>query len=278
MPGHLVALELNGKLLVGGRPELYPLRLPLRARRARRARARGRASARRRRALRARREAAAGRVARRDAPPPARPRRRPDVLRVARRAPGRRRPDVPGHRDALDGRAGGDHRRAPGTGLLRARLELRLGPLAQHRRRRRRAHRRHRGRAGRARRARRRGARGRPRGRARARALPPGRRRARAARAARDRRHQGVRRRAADPRPARRDEQRAERDPLRADRRHGDAHERDAADALGRPLRARDSQARVQHALQHRQRAASAQSACARPAAASWSTAPAMPR
>ena len=30
MPGHLVALELNGKLLVGGRPELYPLRLPLR--------------------------------------------------------------------------------------------------------------------------------------------------------------------------------------------------------------------------------------------------------
>jgi oxygen-dependent protoporphyrinogen oxidase len=31
VPGHLVALELNGKLLVGGRPELYPLRLPLRA-------------------------------------------------------------------------------------------------------------------------------------------------------------------------------------------------------------------------------------------------------
>ena len=30
VPGHLVALELNGKLLVGGRPELYPLRLPLR--------------------------------------------------------------------------------------------------------------------------------------------------------------------------------------------------------------------------------------------------------
>jgi oxygen-dependent protoporphyrinogen oxidase len=29
VPGHLVALELNGKLLVGGRPELYPLRLPL---------------------------------------------------------------------------------------------------------------------------------------------------------------------------------------------------------------------------------------------------------
>jgi protoporphyrinogen/coproporphyrinogen III oxidase len=31
VPGHLVALELNGKLLVGGRPELYPLRLPLQA-------------------------------------------------------------------------------------------------------------------------------------------------------------------------------------------------------------------------------------------------------
>ncbi len=30
VPGHLVALELNGRLLVGGRPELYPLRLPLR--------------------------------------------------------------------------------------------------------------------------------------------------------------------------------------------------------------------------------------------------------
>ncbi|HET6171256.1 MAG TPA: NAD(P)/FAD-dependent oxidoreductase [Gaiellales bacterium] len=31
VPGHLVALELNGRLLVGGRPELYPLRLPLSA-------------------------------------------------------------------------------------------------------------------------------------------------------------------------------------------------------------------------------------------------------
>ena len=31
VPGHLVALELNGRLLVGGRPELYPLRLPLKA-------------------------------------------------------------------------------------------------------------------------------------------------------------------------------------------------------------------------------------------------------
>jgi oxygen-dependent protoporphyrinogen oxidase len=31
VPGHLVALELNGRLLVGGRPELYPVRLPLRA-------------------------------------------------------------------------------------------------------------------------------------------------------------------------------------------------------------------------------------------------------
>jgi oxygen-dependent protoporphyrinogen oxidase len=29
VPGQLVALELNGRLLVGGRPELYPLRLPL---------------------------------------------------------------------------------------------------------------------------------------------------------------------------------------------------------------------------------------------------------
>jgi oxygen-dependent protoporphyrinogen oxidase len=32
VPGHLVALELNGRLLVGGRPELYPLRLPLKPR------------------------------------------------------------------------------------------------------------------------------------------------------------------------------------------------------------------------------------------------------
>jgi oxygen-dependent protoporphyrinogen oxidase len=30
VPGHLAALELNGRLLVGGRPELYPFRLPLR--------------------------------------------------------------------------------------------------------------------------------------------------------------------------------------------------------------------------------------------------------
>jgi oxygen-dependent protoporphyrinogen oxidase len=29
VPGHLVALELNGRILVGGRPELYPFRLPL---------------------------------------------------------------------------------------------------------------------------------------------------------------------------------------------------------------------------------------------------------
>ena len=29
VPGHLVALELGGRLLVGGRPELYPFRLPL---------------------------------------------------------------------------------------------------------------------------------------------------------------------------------------------------------------------------------------------------------
>ena len=29
VPGHLVAVELNGRVLVGGRPELYPLRLPL---------------------------------------------------------------------------------------------------------------------------------------------------------------------------------------------------------------------------------------------------------
>lgn len=29
VPGHLVALELGGKILVGGRPELYPFRLPL---------------------------------------------------------------------------------------------------------------------------------------------------------------------------------------------------------------------------------------------------------
>jgi oxygen-dependent protoporphyrinogen oxidase len=29
VPGHLVAVELNGKILAGGRPELYPFRLPL---------------------------------------------------------------------------------------------------------------------------------------------------------------------------------------------------------------------------------------------------------
>jgi oxygen-dependent protoporphyrinogen oxidase len=29
VPGHLVAMELNGTMLVGGRPELYPFRLPL---------------------------------------------------------------------------------------------------------------------------------------------------------------------------------------------------------------------------------------------------------
>lgn len=29
VPGHLVALELKGRILVGGRPELYPFRLPL---------------------------------------------------------------------------------------------------------------------------------------------------------------------------------------------------------------------------------------------------------
>ena len=29
VPGHLAALELNGRLVVGGRPELYPFRLPL---------------------------------------------------------------------------------------------------------------------------------------------------------------------------------------------------------------------------------------------------------
>jgi oxygen-dependent protoporphyrinogen oxidase len=29
VPGHLVALELNGRIVVGGRPELYPFRLPL---------------------------------------------------------------------------------------------------------------------------------------------------------------------------------------------------------------------------------------------------------
>jgi oxygen-dependent protoporphyrinogen oxidase len=29
VPGHLVAVELNGRILAGGRPELYPFRLPL---------------------------------------------------------------------------------------------------------------------------------------------------------------------------------------------------------------------------------------------------------
>jgi protoporphyrinogen/coproporphyrinogen III oxidase len=32
VPGHLVAVELNGRIVAGGRPELYPLRLPLRPR------------------------------------------------------------------------------------------------------------------------------------------------------------------------------------------------------------------------------------------------------
>jgi oxygen-dependent protoporphyrinogen oxidase len=32
VPGHLVAVELNGRIIAGGRPELYPFRLPLRAR------------------------------------------------------------------------------------------------------------------------------------------------------------------------------------------------------------------------------------------------------
>ena len=31
VPGQLAAVELNGRLVVGGRPELYPLRLPLTA-------------------------------------------------------------------------------------------------------------------------------------------------------------------------------------------------------------------------------------------------------
>lgn len=30
VPGHLVAVELNGRIVAGGRPELYPFRLPLR--------------------------------------------------------------------------------------------------------------------------------------------------------------------------------------------------------------------------------------------------------
>ncbi len=203
VPGHLIALELNGRLLVGGRPELYPLRLPLRgAERVAlmRAGARLRIAAAR---YRARRQAETRRIAGRDAPAAARSRRRPDVRRLAGPAPGRRRPDVPGHGDALDGRARGDHRRG-GHGLLRARLELGLRPLAQHRRRRRRAHRWHRRRAGRARRHGRRGVGDRAGGRARARALPPCRHRARAARAARDRGHEGVRRGPPDPRPARR--------------------------------------------------------------------------
>ena len=52
VPGHLVALELNGKLLVGGRPELYPLRLPLHPPSAWRSRAPERACASRSRATR----------------------------------------------------------------------------------------------------------------------------------------------------------------------------------------------------------------------------------
>ena len=259
MPGHLVALELNGQLLVGGRPELYPLRLPLRPRRARRPRARGCASAPRRRALRARREAAPRRVARRDAPPAARPRRRADVRRVAGRAPRRCRPDVPRHGDALDGRAGGDHggrraratSRSSGAPAPASRATSSAAPARSST------------------------------------ASPPScagrvvhdaevqevvpegelvRVRYRQAGAERElrARHAIVATKAFDAARLIRDlpaetEQRAERDPLRPDRRDGDADERDAADAVGRPLRARHAQARVQHALQHRQRPAAAQ-------------------
>ena len=89
VPGHLVALELNGKLLVGGRPELYPLRLPLPPRGAPRARARGRAAAARRGPLRARGQAAPRRVARpRRAGACWRTATTADVRRVARTLPG----------------------------------------------------------------------------------------------------------------------------------------------------------------------------------------------
>ncbi len=86
-----------------------------------------------------------------------------------------------------------------------------------------------------------------------------GRGRPRALRAARHRGRQGLRRRASHPRSARGHVVCAHLDPVRPDRRHGDADERDAADAMGRSVRARDSQACVQHALQHRQRPAAAQ-------------------
>ena len=96
VPGHLVALELGGRLLVGGRPELYPFRLPLTLKRALRARQGGSAASRspsrgtsgsRGRATARRRETRGAR---------ARVRRRQDVRRLARRAAGRCRRALPG--------------------------------------------------------------------------------------------------------------------------------------------------------------------------------------
>ena len=125
-PGTSSRSSSTASLLVGGRPELYPLRLPLR--RAERV-ALARAGARLRVAV-ARYE----RVAKpRPGESPADTRRRllahGDDQTFAEwlgELPGRRRPDVPGHRDALDGRARGDHR-GRGHRLLRARVELRAG-------------------------------------------------------------------------------------------------------------------------------------------------------
>ena len=267
VPGHLVALELNGRLLVGGRPELYPFRLPLQ--RAERV-ALVRAGARLRIAV-ARYERAAA----------ARPGESPAETRRRLLAHGDERTfsdwlgELPGDADlmfratvtrstaepeeitagagtgyfALVWSSGGGLSRniVGGAGVLIDGIAAELpGRIVTGCRR-----------AG-----------GRAGGRPRARALPLRRRGPRAAGAARDRRHQGLRRRPADPRPARRHALGADVDPVRPDRRHGDAHERDTAHALGRPLRTGHAEARLQHALQHRQRAAPAESLCAHPAAA----------
>ena len=267
VPGHLVALELNGRLLVGGRPELYPFRLPLRpAERVALARAG------------ARLRVAAARYERAAAP---RPGESPAETRRRLLAHGDDRTfsdwlgELPGDADlmfratvtrstaepeeitagagtgyfALVWSSGGGLSRniVGGAGVLIDGIAAELPGRIVH------GCRRPGDRAG---------------GRPRARPLPLRRSRPRAASTPRDRRNQGLRRRPADPRPARRHALGADVDSVRPDRRHGDADERDATHALGRPLRTGHAEARVQHALQHRQRAAPAQLRCVLPAAA----------
>ena len=150
MPGHLVGARAQRPPARRRPARAVPVPPAAAAGRARRARARRRAAANRRRALRAggQRRVPASRLPRRAGAcwPTATTARSRDWLGEL---PGDADLDVPGDRDALHGRAGGDHR-GRGHGLLRARLELRRGALAQHRRRRGRADRRHRRRAARA--------------------------------------------------------------------------------------------------------------------------------